>query len=154
MMIKTSSGLGYQTVAVVSDPGMCPQYSRAIPITPSVTGANVPAQWECVTGEPWYCEWFGIGCQGPVVTAPPAPETEEQMTQPGEWTPDQAVTGAKERYDESVQRYYSALPGVATVPSFLVGASDTVKEILSSKMLWIAVGAAAVIAAVVAAKRV
>lgn len=154
MMIKTSSGLGYQTVAVVPNPGMCPSYSRAIPVTPSVTGANIPAQWECVVGEPWYCEWFGIGCRGPVVPAPPAPETEEQMTQPGKWTPEDAIIGSGERYRESVRIYYEALPGVATVPSWTYRVSETVGEVLSSKSLWMAVGAAAVIAAIVAAKRV
>lgn len=107
--------------------------------------------------ESLWCSWFGVGCQGPPLpTLPiPAPQTQEQMTVPGAWTPADAGTEtAYWGWWRDHQAYMASNPGQAAAPLAAKSAVDTVTNVLKSPGLWLLVGAAAVVAIIIAAKRV
>lgn len=151
-------GLGEAVVQVVTDANLCPPGTRARRVYSSSAEAAAwnytPQYWECVQGEPWYCEWFGWGCQGPVPVEPPAPETGEQMTEPGAWTPEDVAAGWMDRYRKSVQGHLEHTSGTASAFAWMSQKGEEITDAVKSPALWFAVGAVAVIAAIVAAKRV
>jgi hypothetical protein len=65
---------------------------------------------------PWYCSFPGwsiwASCYpGPPVVPPAAPQTGEQMRQPGAWTPDQAVDATWAAQQQSNQEFFAQLAG-------------------------------------------
>ncbi len=106
--------LGATEVAFVDRPEQCPSGTWAKPVVWS-DERGVGYHYACMVGEPWYCEWFGIGCKGPISTAPPAPRTEEQMRTPGEWTPEQVSEEWKRQQQENLQRWLESTSGVSSV---------------------------------------
>jgi hypothetical protein len=82
-----------------------------------VTGTSGP-------NVPWWCgaaitqifpaQWTPScypASQLPVV-APPAPQTREQMTQPGAWTPDQAAQILSQQQKGATAEYFKSIPPV------------------------------------------
>ena len=98
------------------------------------------------TDLPWYCSWFGVSCPPPPVPYNAAPETETQMTVPGEWTPDQARAESWSNYVAQVKKYFetAANEGVATVPAAASQAGDAIASAAPKVgLLLLAVGALA-----------
>jgi hypothetical protein len=148
MMVR----LGAVSVAVVDNPNKCP--AGTYPSTIAVaTGASAPL-YECLSGEPWYCEWFGIGCKGVPAVAPAAPQTEQQMRDPEQWTPETSVDATKQTQDAVTAQWLANTEGVAQFPAWLSETGNDVKDALTAPSLWFVVGAAAVVAVIILAKRV
>jgi len=138
-------------------------------LLPVITGG--PLRYQCVTGEPWTCEWFGIGCSGssqytvfrndPTQTtipgvqapAPAAPTTTQQMTQPGAWTPAQSAGETNEEYQRRVQAWLDSTSGVAQFQGGLYQVGEAVRDTVSNPLLWLALGAAGLVVLMVAVKR-
>ena len=82
------NGLSAFDVAWAEKPEQCPSGTWAS--GPKIWSTRYGWGWHylCMQGEPWECELFGINCRGVIPTAPPAPQTREQMTNPEAWTPD------------------------------------------------------------------
>jgi len=144
-------GLGAATVKVVDDPSRCPAGTW-----PSVVATPVGARpvYECNMGEPWYCEWFGIGCKGVPVVPPAAPQTEQQMRDPLSWTPEDSAQATRERQQQITSSWLQATGGIAEFQSGAYQAGEAVADAVSSPGLWFVVGAAAVVAVIILAKRV
>jgi hypothetical protein len=143
--------LGAVSVAVVDNPNKCP--AGTYPSTIAVaTGASTP-RYECLSGEPWYCEWFGIGCKGVPAVTPAAPQTEQQMRDPLSWTPEDSIQATRERQQQLSSAWLQATGGIAEFQSGAYQAGEAVADAVSSPGLWFVVGAAAVVAVIVLAKR-
>jgi len=109
-------GLGATAVAYVDRPDQCPSGTRAKTVVWSYD-KGFGLHYECLTGESWWCEWFGINCAGVAPPPLPAPGTREQMTDPAKWTPDTVAGRAAEDYSEAVLRHFEGTSGVARFQS-------------------------------------
>jgi len=143
-------GLGATTVKVVDDPSQCPTGTWASVVATPVGARPV---YECNTGEPWYCEWFGIGCKGVPAVPPAAPQTEQQMRDPLSWTPEDSAQATRERQQQLTGSWLQATSGIAEFQSGAYQAGEAVADAVSSPGLWFVVGAAAVVAVIILAKR-
>ena len=144
-------GLGATTVSVVDNPNKCPAGTWASVVATPVGARPV---YECNTGEPWYCEWFGIGCKGVPTVPPAAPQTEQQMRDPLSWTPEDSAQATRERQQQITSSWLQATSGIAEFQSGAYQAGEAVADAVSSPGLWFVVGAAAVVAIIILAKRV
>jgi hypothetical protein len=55
--------------------------------------------------------------QPPAPAPPAAPQTQEQMTTPGAWTPDQAIAGSVAATMQRYQDFYNQLAGKLPTPA-------------------------------------
>lgn len=122
-----------------------------------VVGSTAPL-YQCVNAleESVWCSWFGFGCKTPAAysPSPAAPQTQDQMTTPGAWTPDQSALATNQDFLNMIAAYNAQNPGgVATVPSALSQAGDSISGFVSSKSTWLVLGAVGAIALIIALKR-
>lgn len=105
--------------------------------------------------ESLWCSWFGIGCQGPplMTSAPKAPQTVEQMTVHGAWTPEMSAPDI-EAWRTDYLAYMENNPGQARIPVVVNQAGQSALDLLSGRGVWILAGVAAVVAVIILAKRV
>jgi hypothetical protein len=144
-------GLGAKTVKTVDDPSQCPAGTWSSIIA---TPVGVRPVYECNVGQPWYCEWLNIGCEEIPVVPPVAPHTEQQMRDPLSWTPEQMIQETRQQQQQTTNEWLQATSGVAKFQSGLYQAGEAVADAVSSPGLWFVVGAAAVVAVIILAKRV
>jgi hypothetical protein len=143
-------GLGATTVKVVDDPSQCPPGTWSSIVATPIGARPV---YECNAGEPWYCEWFGIGCKGVPAVPPAAPQTEQQMRDPLSWTPEDSAQATRERQQQTTNAWLQATGGIAEFQSGVYQTGEAVADAVSSPGLWFVVGAAAVVAVIILAKR-
>ena len=144
-------GLGAVTVSVVDNPNKCPEGTWTSVIATPVGARPVYA---CNMGEPWHCEWFGIGCKGVPAVAPAAPQTEQQMRDPLSWTPEDSAHATQEKQQQVTGSWLEATGGIAQFQSGAYQAGEAVADAVSSPALWFFVGVAATMAVIILAKRV
>lgn len=124
MMLRTVS-LGATTVATVDNPIKCPPGTWSQPVVIPNVGI---AYYECNSGEPWTCEWFGWGCKGVPVAAPAAPSTEQQMRDPLSWTPEDSVNATWRKQQDIAQWWLHNTTGIARTQSGVYRAGEAVKD--------------------------
>lgn len=104
--------LGSRVVSVVESPNQCPSGTWVSP-APAPTGSSRMLYY-CNSGEPWYCEWFGIGCKGVAPVQPPSPQSQEQMSDPSQWTPDTVSEQWKAQQEENLRIWLESTSGIAS----------------------------------------
>jgi len=143
-------GLGAVTVKVVDDPSKCPTGTWSSIIA---TPIGVRPLYECNMGEPWHCRWIGIGCKGVPVVPPAAPKTEEQIRNPVSWNPEESAQETRRQQQQLTNAWLEATGGIAQFQSGVYQAGEAVADAVSRPGLWFVVGAAAVVAVIILAKR-
>lgn len=106
--------LGETIVTAVKSPEQCPAGTWAS--RPYLYSSQYGWGWHylCMTGEPIYCELFGIGCKGVSVPPPPAPQTESQMRDPEQWTPDIVAEQWRMNQEQMRRDWLAATGGIGT----------------------------------------
>lgn len=143
MEVRGLGGLGQTTCP----PGYYPKVYTAG--TGGATVRCAPRNEESI-----WCSWFGLDCQGPPALPPPqAPQTVEQMTVPGAWTPEMSAPDL-EAWRTDYLAYMESNPGVARVPVAANQAGQAALDFLSGRGVWILVGVAVVVGVIILSKRV
>ena len=127
MMVRAVS-LGATTVAVVDNPAKCPSGTWYKTIAAPTGSGKI--YYECNSGEPWTCEWFGWGCKGVPAVPPAAPATEEQLSNPLAWTPEYSVTATAGQQKLVTDQWLQSTSGVAVVSSGVYEAGQAVQDAL------------------------
>lgn len=135
----------------------CPTGQKMKVTYGGTVGSTAPL-YECVNAmeESLLCTLFGWNCSTPAAyaPAPASPQTQTQMTVPGAWTPDQSSLQTNQDFLNMIAAYNAQNPGgIATVPSALSQTGDAVTDVLASKTTWLALGAVAAVALLIALKR-
>lgn len=100
------------------------------------------------------CRWFGWGCAQQLPSPRIAsPQTPEQMTRPGAWTPEQSAEQTAANYREALRQYGEQNPDIAAVPATLFQTGEAVQDFarkaaLPTALILLGVGAVVLLIAI------